>query len=510
MQKQKFLALVMVCSLSCPAAGTVYNLTPGDDWYSIISGSGLSPGDEVILHEGTYSSSSWLPMGHQGTAEQPIVVRAAEGERVIITKSRTTINNMDIKGARYLTLRGLEITGADAAIRIMKNDAGEHAKFITIENCYIHHTGGNAITCNHTGQTYEGMIFRSNEISHTGGHGEGFYLGSNYNGSQFYNGLIEGNYIHDLIWNNSSFQGDGIEIKDGSYNNIVRDNVIHDVNYPGIIVYGTCGQGDRNIVERNVIWNSGDHGIQAAADAIVRNNIIWGSAYDGIHSHHHQSAIPGNLDIYHNTVFADPGKRTVYIYLDEPASGPVVVANNAVHNAGSGGISVPGGTIVTGNVVSTDPSADFTDWANHDYFPLPGSALIGAGNVAYVAEDDFNGTLREGALDVGAYLYDPNGNPGWPVQAGFKIIPIPRGDANKDGKVDGLDYNIWSLNYLMPGGYAEGNFNGDAVVDGLDYNIWSLNYDGGAGAQVPEPSCVLLLAVGVWALRRRRRGSATV
>ena len=32
-------------------------------------------------------------------------------------------------------------------------------------------------------------------------------------------------------------QGDGIEIKKGSYANIVRDNVIHDVNYPGITMY---------------------------------------------------------------------------------------------------------------------------------------------------------------------------------------------------------------------------------------------------------------------------------
>lgn len=507
MSRTYLLSVVTFAILTWPAAApaTVYNLTPSDSWYSIISGSGLSPGDEVILHEGTYSSSSWLPMGHQGTAELPIVIRAAEGEQVVITKSRTTVNNMDIQGAQYLTLRGLEITGGSAGIRIMKNDVGDYAKFITIEDCHVHHTDSNAITCNHTGQTYEGMVFRHNEIDHTGGNGEGFYLGSNNNGSQFFNGLIEGNYIHDLIWNNSSFQGDGIEIKDGSYNNIIRDNVICNVNYPGIIVYGTCGQGDRNIIERNVIWNSGDHGIQAAADAIVRNNIIWGSAADGIHSHHHQSAIPGNLDIYDNTVFADPGKDTIYIYLDEPASGPIVVANNALYNAGSGGVTVPGGTILTGNVVSANPGADFTDWANHDYFPLPGSAVIGAGNAAYVAEDDFNGTLRLGALDVGAYLFDANGNPGWPVQVGFKIIPIPPGDANKDGEVDGLDYNVWSLHYLMPGGYADGNFNGDAVVDGLDYNVWSMNYTGGEGSPVPGPAGLSVLALGCLALIHRRR-----
>lgn len=493
---------VLACSSTAPA--TVYNLTPSDNWYGIISGSGLNPGDEVILQSGVYITSSWLPIEHQGTAENPIIIRAADGAVPIITKSRTTINNMDIRGARHLIIRGLEITGADTAIRIYKSDAGDHAKFITIEDCHVHHTGGNAITANHTGQTYEGMIFRGNEIHHTGGHGEGFYLGSNDNGSQFYNGLIEKNYIHDLVGGTID-QGDGIEIKDGSYNNIVRDNIIFNTNYPGIIVYGTCGQGGRNIIERNVIIGGNNNGIQAAADAIVRNNIIMGLDDFGIHSHHHQSAIPGNLDILHNTIIADPGKDTVNIYLDEPPSGPIVVANNAVYNAGSGGINVPGGTVLAGNVVSTNPAADFGDVNNLDFYPVPGSAVIAAGSVGYVVADDFNGTPRGGVADAGAYLYDFYGNPGWEIAQGFKVIPIPLGDANRDGVVDGADYTIWADHYKLAGGWRDGDFTGDNVVDGADYTWWADNVGGGGGGSAaPEPATVMLLAAGACLLRRRR------
>lgn len=47
----------------------------------------------------------------------------------------------------------------------------------------------------------------------------------------------------------------------GSYGNVIADNVIHDTAYPGIFVYGAPGRV-QNLVERNVIWNTGAAGIQ--------------------------------------------------------------------------------------------------------------------------------------------------------------------------------------------------------------------------------------------------------
>lgn len=80
------------------------------------------------------------------------------------------------------------------------------------------------------------------------------------------------------------------------------------------------------------------------------------------------------------------------------------------------------------------------------------------------------------------------------------------GDANYDDCVDGLDYVIWSNNYLTGDTWEKGDFNGDGIVDGLDYVVWSNNYlvgcPGVPGA-VPEPSCAVLLALGFLALRRR-------
>jgi len=61
------------------------------------------------------------------------------------------------------------------------------------------------------------------------------------------------------------------------------------------------------------------------------------------------------------------------------------------------------------------------------------------------------------------------------------LTPTPKpklGDANGDGKVDGLDYVIWFSNSgrQTGNGAKDGDFNADGKVDGLDYVIWLSNY----------------------------------
>jgi hypothetical protein len=52
-----------------------------------------------------------------------------------------------------------------------------------------------------------------------------------------------------------------------------------------------------------------------------------------------------------------------------------------------------------------------------------------------------------------------------------------QGDANNDGKVDGIDYVVWLNNYdTNQTGPSKGDFNNDTKVDGIDYIIWLNNY----------------------------------
>ena len=62
------------------------------------------------------------------------------------------------------------------------------------------------------------------------------------------------------------------------------------------------------------------------------------------------------------------------------------------------------------------------------------------------------------------------------LQPSGGILP---GDANKDGKVDGVDYVIWLNNYnkSVNNGSVSGDFNLNGKVDGVDYVIWLNNYN---------------------------------
>lgn len=65
-------------------------------------------------------------------------------------------------------------------------------------------------------------------------------------------------------------------------------------------------------------------------------------------------------------------------------------------------------------------------------------ALVGSGDLAYVVADDFNGTLREGIADVGAYEFSADGNVGWPLDEDFKgEVGGGRVDGGFVGAVDG-------------------------------------------------------------------------
>ena len=388
------------------ANGKTITLSPQSAWFETLSGESFQPGTEVVLTEGVYSDRRRLVIRQRGTQQKPIVFRAAAGARVVITRPDARQNTINLERCQYFTLRDLEITGGSAGIRI-GGQPGHSAKFITLDGLHIHHTGGVAVTANFPGQSYQSLHLRRNHIHHTGGHGEAFYLGSNNDANGRTTGfvfdcMIEHNYIHDLKGPNVS-QGDGIELKDGSYNNIIRDNVIHDTNYPGIIVYGTDGKAP-NRIERNVIWNSADNGIQAAADAIIRNNIVYDSKGFDVYSRQHQSARVGKLQIINNTLLSEQSIRVID---GEGLVGRVVVANNAI----GGQLRLPTSELLvaTNNLNGV-----------RELFPSPKSNCIGAADSEYLPKDDFNGTLRADSRDVGAYRFSAKGNPGWKIQAGIK------------------------------------------------------------------------------------------
>ena len=395
---------------------------PNDDFEE--AAATLSPGDELILRGGTYVFNQNVTVTANGTSEQPITIRAKDGEQPIFEQATSNHNVVEIRDSSYLIMRGVTFTGGSQGIRLMNSD------FITIEDCEIYETADVAISAN-SGGTYDGLTIRRNHIHHTNGTGEGMYLGCNNDGCRVANSLIEGNYVHHTN-RPSVTQGDGIELKEGSYGNVIRDNVIHDTNYPGILTYSVVGNGAANIIEGNIIWNVADNTVQIAADAIFRNNIVLGN----LSMQAHQAGSPSNIEVIHNTIITSGSGIEL-----RNVSGPVLLANNAVYaqgtairllsgdlgqvqlfgNVGAGGLSGGNSGYVEGNGIAVDMvGGNFNGAPPIDPFPAPGGALVAAGNSGYATETDFNGEPRNGVADAGAYKFSQDGNPGWVISEDFK------------------------------------------------------------------------------------------
>lgn len=512
------------------AHAETYEVAAGEDVEAAISM--LQPGDTLELGGGMYVVTDRFSISLAGTEAAPITIRAKDGEFPHIHRPDANQNLVDIDNAEWVIIDGIEWSGGSAGIRI------SGARNLTISNCEIHSTNDVALRANDGGVTYENLHIVGNEIHDTNNTGEGMYLGCNEDGCRIANSVIERNWVHHTNGPTVN-QGDGIEIKEGSYGNVVRDNVIHDTNYPCILTYSTVGNGEPNVIEGNAMWNCGDHAIQSAADSVIRNNIIVGAGASGISLQPHQSGAPANVQVVHNTIVV-PGGRALNV---SGAVGPVTLANNAVYsqagpaiqlggdtsqvtlvaNIGFGGLSGGDAGYADGDIVADFVAAHMDGGVPNDVFPAMGN-LVDAGDPTYATDVDFNGLPRSGA-DVGAYTFDVDGNPGWTLQPGFKQFPDPdQGGGDTDGgDTDGGDDSGSSGDDSNggsgPGGGSDGDGDssggggGDASdggigseTDGIGPDAMDDGGDAGCGCRSNRenaPAGVLLM-LGLGAFLRRR------
>src|SRR5918996_1596635 len=222
--------LILFAATSYAATIEIY---PGTNVFKPAAES-LKPGDTLIMHQGTYLETNRMRIQVQGTAAAPILIKGADGEaRPIITRpvSASLQNTINIEGsARYLTIKGLEIVGNGGDGINMSGSL----LYITLEDLVIHDVD---VAINFR-SSMDHITVRRNHIYNTGrdgGTGEGMYIGCNNATCIVRDSVIENNWIHDVL--PGTTQGDGVEVKLGSHSNIIRDNVIYNRPYPGILVY---------------------------------------------------------------------------------------------------------------------------------------------------------------------------------------------------------------------------------------------------------------------------------
>lgn len=329
--KVKVSAFALLLAVSHAALATVYEARPRDatgdcDEPFEKLANALEPGDELIVHDGQYLQSCARRITVRGTAEQPIVIRAADGATPTLTRpnaTRRTQNNIEIVDSAHVIIRGLRFYGGDIGVRFIGGSD------IVFEHNEVSGTDNAGVTINSGDATR--LTFRHNHIHHTGRAsrgsttGEGFYVGCNHAKCTVTDSVFEFNYIHHLRAT-SDGGNDGIEIKPGSGGNLVQHNRIHDTvdgrEYPCIFVYG--GGDKPNVVRHNVLSRCGE-AIQVVADAIVVGNTVRDSTIAGlVATPHKQIGAPRNLVIRDNLFERHP----ICVHADWRKSDNVVFENN--------------------------------------------------------------------------------------------------------------------------------------------------------------------------------------
>ncbi len=368
---------------------------------------GLQPGQRLEIGAGVWSIASLFSIDLAGREDAPIFIAAKAGAEVTLTRPDANQNCVNAgKGgpARYVALQGLEITGGDTALKLYD------CENLWIDRCHVHDCAGAGIAANSADTAF--LHLTRNHIHHTRGSAEGMYLGANYSQYRMSYSTIALNHVHDTYGD----QGDGIEVKQGSHGNWIVENLVHDCNYPCILVYGTDGV-DFNLVERNICYGSGDNCMQVQGEAVVRNNLIVNGDY-GFSSHDHQAASK-NLVVVHNTI-VNAG-RAAHLQNWNGREG-MVFANNVVYSrdadsirfsSGSSGVTIQG-NVVLGPVVGASSGfvfgeglSDFVDltWnaSSLDARPSAFGALIGTAHSSFVVEIDLSGLVRSAPFESGCY-----------------------------------------------------------------------------------------------------------
>ena len=356
----------------------------------------LQPGDKLEIAAGTYSVERMWDVRVGGTREAPIWITAAEGATVIITRPDAKQNVINIgqgSPVAFVCLRGLEFTGGSHGMRL-----GQCSE-VWIDQCHIHHTGEVCLSANSADT--QRLFLTRNHIHHGDGHAEGMYLGANKGDHIMCESVIALNHIHDCRGD----QGDGIEVKQGSWGNLIAENHVHDTQYPCITVYGTAGK-PVNIIERNLCYNSADNVMQVQGEAIVRNNVLINGAGAGFASTDHQGKTL-NLQVIHNTIL-----NAAHAFRGGSWNGRegMVLANNILYSRDKSALNFPKGkegVSITGNIILGDAPTQGTtrgrgledfvslswDGEKNDATPTA-EAPFGTADAKYLIETDFKGTGR--------------------------------------------------------------------------------------------------------------------
>ncbi len=191
---------------------------------------------------------------------------------------------------------------------------------------------------------------------------------------------------------------------------------------------------------------------------------------------------------------------------------------NILVGGGTSGPAITGVDVLNGTVFDGNNGGGFAGYVN-TYDAYKG-VVTAAGTVAAdgkIATITFDST---GITSYGIYDFSLTNTEGPTHFAGIaanltdgQIIVTINGDSNGDGTVSLADLTILATNYglLSDMDMGQGDFNNDHTVSLADLTILATKYGqtapgapGGGPAPIPEPASLSMLAIGGFALLRRK------
>ena len=235
----------------------------------------LQPGDELILHEGTYEGTATI--NNSGLPNKPIIIRGYGNgeERPVFLWEGKGANLLQI-GASNIVIDFLEFRSKYVyAIRLHGSESDSSSN-VTIKNCVFYKGGGGCISAN-SYLTYDNIQILDNYF--IGSQKTAVYIGVHDGRWNVTNFTFKGNVIDGSQIYGNNIIGYGIELKLNVTKSLIENNYITRTKGPCIMVYGA---EESDTVNAN----------------IVRNNIVVGSREEaGIVVGGGPSTVEGNLSL---------------------------------------------------------------------------------------------------------------------------------------------------------------------------------------------------------------------